>query len=284
MSETTPNLITLGDCIRVFARRTKWTPTDDLAFYDEPPLYDLPSKPIRVSVTFTWDVDKAKSLAYSWGRRYPGRRIEIGGPACMAGADDFVPGRFLRSGITITSRGCPKRCPWCLVSKAEGRLREIPIQPGYIVQDNNLLACSRKHIEKVFDMLRQQNRGIKFSGGLDIDYLSAWHVDLLKTIKVAELWVACDTESALHKLDKARDMLWDFPTEKKRCYVLMGFGDDTPDRAERRCEAVYDKGFLPFAQFYQGPQAKPYMPHDSPWFWVRHKWSRPAIYRSTVGT
>ena len=32
-------------------------------------------------------------------------------------------------------------------------MREINIADGYIVQDNNLLACSRGHIEKVFEML-----------------------------------------------------------------------------------------------------------------------------------
>ena len=276
-----PNTITNGDIIRVFARRTKWTPTDDLAFYDEPPMFDLPDLPVYVSVTFTWDRDYGTYLADAWARRC--KQVRLGGPAFRHHkVRDFVLGRFVKPGVTFTSRGCPKKCPWCVVPRHEGLLREIPIQPGYIVQDNNLLACSRPHIEAVFDMLRQQKRGIKFSGGLDIDYLSAWHVDLLKTIKVSELWIACDTESALHKLDKARDMLWDFPTDKKRCYVLGGFEQEHPDNFEARCEAIYDKGFLPFAQLYQPPGR--WVNYSPQWKALARKWSRPAIYRSKVGT
>ena len=36
----------------------------------------------------------------------------------------------------------------------EGNLRELPITSGHIVLDDNLLACSEKHIRSVFDMLK----------------------------------------------------------------------------------------------------------------------------------
>ena len=42
--------------IRVFARKTKWTPTDDLAFYTSPPLFVRDwksSELVFVSATFT---------------------------------------------------------------------------------------------------------------------------------------------------------------------------------------------------------------------------------------
>lgn len=269
------------DIIRVFARRTKWTPTDDLAFYDEPPMFELPDLPVYVSVTFTWDRSRGERLARAWRRCC--EPVFLSGPAFEHFPSyDFIPGRFIKPGVTFTSRGCPKNCPWCLVPRREGELREIPIQPGHIVQDNNLLACGRPRIEAVFDMLRRQKKGIKFSGGLDIDYLRTWHVALLKTIKVAELWVACDTEAAMEKLDKAADLLSDFPIEKKRCYVLCGFQADYPAAAEKRLEAVYKKGFLPFAQLYRGPPlcASDARHRREDWNELIRKWSRPAIYRS----
>jgi len=53
--------------IRVFPRRTKWTPADDLAFVGDPPLPGFrpadPQTPVRVSVAFTWDLDEANRLA-----------------------------------------------------------------------------------------------------------------------------------------------------------------------------------------------------------------------------
>jgi hypothetical protein len=264
--------------IRVFPRRTKWTPTDELVFFDEPPLYDLPDMPICVSVAFTWDIVRGYRLRDSWRRRY-GKKVRIGGPAITRHPGRFVPGRFLKGGVTITSRGCPKHCYYCHVPMNEGPIKEISIKPGHIVQDNNLLACSRKHIEKVFEVLARQSRSVKFSGGLDVDYLEPWHIALLKEIRVSELWISCDTKESLAGIDKAVDLLSDFPINKKRCYVLLGadHSDETIIEAEQRCEMVLRKGFLPFAQLYQPPVLREY-PRE--WRVLQRKWCRPAAYRS----
>ena len=260
--------------IRVFARKTSLTPTDDLAFYDEPPLFEPPDLPVCVSVTFTWDIPRGKQFASAWNTTL------IGGPAFGDPGDEFVPGRFVKEGVTITSRGCPKNCPWCFVPKREGKLRELKIQSGHIVNDNNLLACSRGHIEQVFEMLSGQKKGAEFKGGLDIDYLKPWHVDLMKKIKVHELWVACDSNVGLIRLEKAVDLLADFPINKKRCYVLIGHNDDITE-AEDRLETVYKMGFLPFAQLFRdGDKKKEY---SKEWRTLARKWSRPAAYRTTGG-
>ena len=265
----------MNDMIRVFARKTNFTPTDDLAFYDEPPMFDLPDLPINVSVTFTWDIEKGERLAEAW--RGKAGEVVLGGPAFGGKPMQFTPGRFLKPGITITSRGCPKACPWCFVPQREGRLRPISIKPGHIIQDNNILACSDEHFERVCGMLFEQKKGAAFKGGLDVDYLRPWHVEQLKRIRVNELWVACDTDAALVKLDKAADLLSDFSIGKKRCYVLIGYGKDTIPQAERRLETVYEKGFLPFAQLYKPPDNPDYCME---WKQLARKWSRPAVYRS----
>jgi len=263
--------------IRVFARRTSMTPTDCWAFYDEPPLFDLPNWPVYVSVTFTWDIEKGERLAAAWQGK--AGEVFIGGPAFGGKSNQFTPGLFLKDGITITSRGCPKRCPWCMVPVREGRLRPISIKPGHIVQDNNILACSTRHFERVCEMLSKQPKGAVFKGGLDIDFLTEWHVEQLKGIRVNELWVACDTDAALARLDKAADLLGDFSIEKKRCYVLIGFGGPAEpvylEAAERRLEAVYAKGFLPFAQLYRSAIGDEKYPKE--WKALARKWSRPAL-------
>jgi len=271
------------DIIRVFPRKTKWTPTDDLAFYDEPPLFKVPNLPVYVSCTFTWDRRRAFDLRKAWNKRMP-HQVSIGGPAI----DDpinfrkqyspFVRGRFVKQGVTFTSRGCPKHCPWCLVPQREGSIRQLQIVPGHIIQDNNLLACGEGHIRAVFDMLRKQRKGAQFKGGLDIDFLQPWHVDLLKSISVKEMWVACDQDKDLPRLDKAADLLADFNLNKKHCYILMGFDGDTPEKAEKRAEAIYHKGFLPRAQFYRPATTWRRVPKE--WRFVQWKWSRVRAYRS----
>jgi len=260
--------------IRVFPRRTKWTPTDDLAFIGEPPLFDLPDLPVCISVTFSWDIEKAVRLANSWLKRY--KDVRIGGPAMDDPGGEFIPNRFVGHGVTITSRGCPKKCPWCYVSKREGKLRELKtIADGWIVQDNNLLACSRGHIERVFDMLSRQRIPASFPGGLDLEYLDSWHIDLLKKTRTANIFVAFDTKQSLKKLDKAKDMFSDFHIDRLRAYILIGFNGETLLEAEQRCENVYKAGFLPFAMLYDKNR-------NPEWKKLQRKWSRPAAYRNKV--
>jgi hypothetical protein len=264
--------------IRVFARKTSFTPTDDLAFYGPPPLFHLPVKDnVCVSVTFTWDIANGEYLARQWSTRF--RNVKLGGPAFGDPGGEFVPNRFIKEGVTFTSRGCTKRCPPCLVPIREGKLRELKIQPGYIVQDNNLLACSRGHILEVFDMLSRQTKGAEFKGGLDIDYLKRWHIDLLKSIKVNELWVACDRKEDLKRLDKAADLFGDFSINKKHCYVLVGKDGETQEEAQDRCIAVYRKGFLPFAQLYRDEQARQ---SRGEWRNFCYFWTHPGLYKKTI--
>jgi hypothetical protein len=236
--------------IRVFARKTSMTPTDEWAFYDEPPMFALPpTSTVYVSVTFTWDINRGKRLAQAW--QGCGREVLLGGPAFNDPGSEFVSGQFIKEGITITSRGCSKKCSFCYVPKREGKLRELEITPGYIIQDNNLLACSPNHIEKVFEMLSHQKQAAQFKGGLDIDYLNEWHIELMKQIRVSELWVACDNEAGKERLNKAADLLSDFSINKRRCYALIGL-NESMEQAEKRLEYIYEKGFLPFAQLFQG--------------------------------
>lgn len=264
--------------IRIFPRRTKWTPDDELAFVGDPPLF-LPSgigrEEIYVSVAFTWDIQEGIRLQKTWQPLCS--KVYIGGPAFCTPVGDFIPGRFLKEGVTITSRGCPYKCPWCFVPKREGGIRELPITSGWIVQDNNLLACSRKHIEVVFEMLRNQKERIKFSGGLDPRLLKEWHVELLKTIRIDEVWISCDESKMLKWVERAAELLSFLPEKRKRCYVLLGWNGESMEDAEARLERVLYLGFLPFAQLFQGFTKTDYSLN---WKRLQRKWDRPAAYKS----
>jgi len=264
--------------IRVFPRRTKWTPSDNLAFVGDPPLFRPceQEQPVRISVTFTWDVPEAERLYRAWGQYYSD--AEMGGPAFGDPGAEFIPGRFLEHGRVITSRGCPSDCPWCLAWRREGHLRELPITHGHDVADNNLLACSREHIEAVFEMLREEREPARFSGGLDARLLSPWHVDLLKTIRLKFAWFACDYPGAVLDLERVADLMSDFSIEKKRVYVLIGFNGESEAQAERRLERVYFMGFLPFAMLYRGEESREW---SQPWKLLQRKWARPAAFRSS---
>ena len=265
--------------IRVFPRKTKWTPDDDLAFIGDPTLFMPDDQPVMVSCVFTWDIPECERLYRAWSVYYSD--VQLGGPAFDDRGGFFEPGMFVKDGITITSRGCTKDCDWCFVPKREGWIRELPIHDGNDVADNNLLSCSRTHIESVFEMLKRQPEPIKFSGGLDAELLQSWHVDLLKTIRLKFAWFSCDYPGAIRNIERVADLMGDFSIEKKRCYVLIGFNGETPQQAEKRLESVYRLGFLPMAMFYRDDNIiKPFIPKD--WKKIIHTWSRPAAYRKKM--
>lgn len=261
--------------IRVFPRRTLWTPTDSLAFIGDPPLFRPKDSevPVSVSVVFTWDIAEGKRLARAWSSFY--QNVSLGGPAFGDPGGDFTPGKFIKPGVTFTSRGCPKTCSFCLVPKREGALREIPIKEGWIIQDNNLLACSFQHFKAVIEMLSRQRRGVVFSGGLDAEYFHPWHWERMEKLRLAELWFACDSIQALNHLERVSEMISVVPIRKKRCYCLIG--RENLQDAEERLERVFALGFLPFAQLYRTEATQ--SPYSPQWKALARKWSRPAAYR-----
>ncbi len=179
--------------IRVFPRKTSMTPNDAYAFVGDPPLWRPEADEVHISCAFTWDIEEARRLQEAWAQHYP--VVKLGGPA-IGGNGDFVPGMYLRHGVTITSRGCPRRCPWCLVPDYEGGIRTLPICRGHIAQDNNLLATPKDHQSAVFQMLRDQGRAVSFPGGLDARLLTDWAVVQLSTVRIKEVFLAADRKGA----------------------------------------------------------------------------------------
>lgn len=156
---------------------------------------------------------------------------------------------YIKSNIIFTTRGCNNNCPWCIVPKNEGKLKELPICQGNIIQDNNFLQANEVHKEKVFDMLRTQ-KGICFKGGLEANLIDDHFINNITGLRISELWLACDTDDALPKFKEAAAKLVKagFNREKIRCYALIG---DDMDKNEARLREIYNAGAMPFAQLYQ---------------------------------
>lgn len=262
--------------IRVFPRKTKWTPDDNSAFIGYPDLFKPPIQPVKISCTFTWDIPECEKLYYAWSNQYPD--VELGGPAFGDRGEIFTPGMFIKKGVVFTSRGCPKDCPWCFVQKREGQIREIAIGKGHIIQDNNLLACSIQHLEKVFGMLREQKHAAEFMG-MDAEFLTTEHIELLDSIRVSKMFFAHDHNGSMYHIERAGEMLNGYNRNKKRCYVLVGYyKEDTPAKAEKRLLRIWELGFMPYAMFYRPDQIKS-VKKKKEWSDLVRIFSRPAIMR-----
>jgi hypothetical protein len=241
---------------RVFPRRTNATPDDSYAFVGLPPDV-LPEDitEIHISVAFTYDMAEAECLYDAWLKIAP---CSIGGPATGQRGEEFIPGRYLKWGYTITSRGCDRQCWYCSVPAREGgSVRELPVREGWNVLDDNLLACSDAHIRAVFDMLEGQKKmkhRIFFTGGLEAARIRPWHVELLKKLRPKEIFFASDTEEKYHALRDAVKLFVEAGYASRntlRSYVLIGYPGDTPEEAENRLRRVKALGVCPMAMLYR---------------------------------
>jgi len=266
---------------RVFPRRTAATPDDELVFTSGPPKKLTYISEVHVSVAFTYDLPEAERLAELWART--GVPVKMGGPAMNEPGGDFIPGRYLKKGYVITSRGCTNRCWFCAVWKREGGvLRELPITEGWNVVDDNLLGCSENHIRAVFDMLKKQPERPVFTGGLEAKLLRSWHVDLLRESKTKRFYCAYDTPDDLEPLVEAGKLLRaggiTRESRKPNCYVLIGYPGDTMDRAEKRLRDTWAAGFAPFAMLYRNERGE-----TAPeWRKFQRLWVRPQILFTTL--
>ena len=264
--------------LRVFPRRTAATPDDDLVRIGYPDLFPPECDEIHVSVTFTYDLPKAEKMAEAWSHIAP---VKIGGPATGMAGGNFIPGRYLKCGYVITSRGCPNRCWFCVVPGREGDIRELPITDGWRVQDNNLLACSREHIRGVFAMLSRQPKRAVFQGGLEAARMEPWIAASLALLRPRSIYFAYDSPSDKDALASAIVMLrgigynWGHSLS---AYVLIGYAHDSFSAAEGRLRFVLSLGVLPFAMLYRDEAGKV----DQKWRRFQREWCRPTIVASKL--
>ncbi|MDR2728067.1 MAG: hypothetical protein LBB56_02960 [Chitinispirillales bacterium] len=260
--------------IRVFPRRTSYTPVDEMVFVNEPPGLFIPEHDeVHISCVFTWDKVQCEWLRCQWAVRTD-KPVRLGGPAYGSPCGTFTPGFYVKKGIVFTSRGCNNSCPWCFVPLREGRLKELPICEGNIIQDNNFLQTSRAHKDKVFAMLRGQ-RAVSFKGGLQNNLIDSHFIDNIQKLKISSLWLACDNDNALPGLVAAVEKLKRAGFSRCHIYVYTLIGD-CMEANEARLRAIFNAGAKPFAQLYQPPENNR---REYSGYWKRfaRKWSRPAL-------
>ena len=246
-----------------------------------------------MSVPFTWLLPDAFQLAVSY--RQQGYRVRAGGPAVR-----LLPGYLVdvcdigvamenilerhNPFATFTSRGCPRQCQFCAVPLVEGDLVELQDwEPRPLVCDNNLLAASRGHFNRVVDRLRGI-AGVDFNQGLDVRLLKRYHLDRLQELDIKVLRFAWDHVGQEKVLFNALDMVKSvgFGMSRVSVYVLVGF-DDGPSDALYRCEQLRARGVKPFVQRYQpldtlvknsyvGPGWMDRQLRDFVKYWNRQRW------------
>lgn len=265
--------------IRVFPRRTVSTPIDHgVRIAEVPRMFDEADE-VHISVSFTWDLKFADYLYSQWKYVAP---TDMGGAAITKDEGEFIPGRFLKFGNVITSRGCPNRCWFCSVWKRNPVLKELEVKDGFNVQDDNLLACSEAHIRKVFSMLSRQKEKPIFTGGLEAKILKPWMAEELFKLKPQRMYFAYDTPDDYEPLLEARKILRDAGfkdgSHNILAYVLIGYPKDTFGEAEKRLRDCWKAGYFPFAMLYRDQKGQ----YRKDWRRFQRQWTRFEIISSNL--
>lgn len=216
-----------------------------------------------ISIPFTWNLPAIKQelIQKDFLRK---KRIVIGGPALklIPNFFDDMPEIIVKQHYagalqkvnklaTRTTLGCPNSCGFCAVPQIEGQFHELNDWPNFpILCDNNLLAASKNHFDKVCDALLKHDF-CDFNQGLDARRLTDYHAARLADLPRATVRLALDSMSQKDIWDCAIDKLLSagFPKYRIRSYVLIAFRSD-PEDSWARCKHVNNRGIMPCPQWY----------------------------------
>lgn len=158
--------------------------------------------------------------------------------------------------IGFLTRGCIRKCPWCIVPKKEGKIRpyrtwqEIkrPDSRDIVFMDNNVLACPWG-LEQIEDMAGQDVR-VDFNQGLDARLITDDVAQMLARLKwIRFIRMSADTDAMLDVVLQAIDRLGKYGVKPYKVFVYVLAQD--VESAERRVIALREKGADPFCQPYR---------------------------------
>jgi len=140
----------------------------------------------------------------------------------------------------FTSRGCPNKCPFCVVPKKEGgvypvgSLFDLWDEKAKLITllDNNILALPQ-HFENICEESIYYGITLDFNQGLDHRRLSPHIIDLLNTISHTEYRFAFDSPAYYPSVEKAISMLRDGGIKRSLWYVLVGFNTTFQEDLDR---------------------------------------------------
>lgn len=175
--------------------------------------------------------------------------------------DQWMPGTarskyFADCAIGYLTRGCPRRCPFCVNRDSRGSVGASPLHEFYdrsktriCLLDDNILACN--DAERILEELIAINKPFQFKQGLDVRLVTE---QIAKLLQKARLWdeviFAFDRRDDAHHIRRGLETFRSYlPHKAVKFYVLGGFyGQDWQDIALvfRRVQIVWEYNCIAF--------------------------------------
>lgn len=170
----------------------------------------------------------------------------------------------------FTSRGCPNKCPFCIVPlkeggiKAHAKISEFynPAFKKLLLLDNNILAA--ENWDETADELTKLPVEVDFNQGLDIRRIDNKIVKQLRQMKIKVLRFAFDDISYEYLVRQGIELLLSSGIRPRKIsfYVLVGFRKD--DKAIERIKLLQRYGVEVYPMIYRDNSGKePKLHYDS---------------------
>jgi len=262
--------------------------------------FDFVFKPDMIYITslFTWDYKIVVQTVHSYLRTYPEAQVFLGGICATLLKEDFekefvdFKNFKLHTGleknfekylpdyslfpktdyfIGFTSRGCPRRCGFCMVHKHEPEYEEYSnwkelvidydlmyFKKRLILWDNNFLASTPEHFDRVCQELSAFGKRFKidFNQAIDCRLFTEEKAKGLAKVNLEFLRFAFDGMQEDKFFQNAMKLARDNGIEcEARIYVLYGFAD-TPEDFYYRLLEIAKLNCVAFPMKYQPLNSK----------------------------
>ncbi|KKL60058.1 hypothetical protein LCGC14_2209120 [marine sediment metagenome] len=170
----------------------------------------------------------------------------------------------------FTTRGCIRKCPFCVVPEKEGWIRETGDIYDFwdgkskeiVILDNNILAV-KDHFKKICRQIKKEKLLVDFNQGLDHRLLTNDIADMLKSMRRKLYRFSFDSLKDENSVRKAIDILNKYEIKWSMWYVLTGY-DTGPTEDLMRLELLKVHKQRAYIQRYQG-KTNPFLTELSGW-------------------
>lgn len=247
---------------------------------------------VYLSCVFSWNKAKAPRIA----KMFPGAKVSLGGSGLDLHSElpkeveHIEPDYSLYNidySMGYTTRGCPRKCPWCLVPKKEGPIKDHALVDEFlkfghrnlILLDNNFLAGPNWK-ENLLRIIAYRLK-VSFTQGLDIRLINSENARLLRrthfynwTFKHRQLYFSFDLPEIEDAVRRGVKILVDAGIKpyNMRFYILTGFNTSFEEDMHR-FKVLRELGTEPFIMVYNNRK-------DLPLQRALARWVNRMLYKS----
>lgn len=201
---------------------------------------------VYISCVFAENRDAAIQMS----KQFPHSEVHIGGSGVDLKTelpkeiDHLMPDYDLFGcdySMGFTSRGCIRKCPFCIVPAKEGHIKAVadiyefwnPSHKHIVILDNNILALP-EHFRHIANQINDEDLTVDFNQGLDIRLINESNAEILASMRIhPENRFSWDDVKMEPQIRKGLDILANVGIKRAFWYVLVGYNSTVEDDLHR---------------------------------------------------